>query len=111
VRLCSGEGNEEEPETPRSVVDSDDDEENPNLDEETKQKRRRARAMAVSAEPIDPKTIKERLKLVPNIEKSVEETSRLLEVLLPASLFRCLKCSRSSTAQQSSQSLRQIRKG
>jgi hypothetical protein len=45
--------------------------------------------MAVSAEPIDPKTIKERLKLVPNVEKSPEQTNQLLEVSpilsLPAS--------------------------
>lgn len=38
--------------------------------------------MAVSAEPIDPKTIKERLKLVPNIEKTPEQTTFLTEVFL-----------------------------
>lgn len=37
--------------------------------------------MAVSAEPIDPKTIKERLKLVPNIEKTHEQNELLSQVL------------------------------
>jgi hypothetical protein len=72
---------DEIPETPRSPVDSEDEDE-VGLDADTKLKRRRARAMAVSAEPIDPKTIKERLKLVPNVEKSPEQTNQLLEVHL-----------------------------
>lgn len=67
------------PETPRSPHDSDE-EDDIGLDENTKIKRRRERAMAVSAEPIDPKTIKERLKLVPNVVKTSEQTAQLLEV-------------------------------
>lgn len=81
IILIFSSGVDAAPETPRSPIDSEDEDEM-GLDQDTKLKRRRERAMAVSAEPIDPKTIKERLKLVPNVEKSPEQTSQLLEVSL-----------------------------
>lgn len=72
---------EEIPDTPRSVeVDSD--EEEAGLDDEEKLVRRRQRAMAVSAESIDPKTLKERLKLVPVVDKDIETEDRLASVSL-----------------------------
>ena len=60
-------------------ADSDDEDET-GLDEAEKLVRRRHRAMAVSAEPIDPKTLKERMKLVPVVEKPPEVEETLLAV-------------------------------
>lgn len=38
--------------------------------------------MAISAEPIDPKTLKERMKLVPVVDKDPETEDMLLSVML-----------------------------
>jgi hypothetical protein len=67
--------------TPRSAHDSDEEDET-GLDEEEKMTRRRKRAMAISAEPIDPKTLKERMKLVPVVDKAPETEEMLLSVML-----------------------------
>mmetsp|Transcript_24325 Transcript_24325/g.35645 ORF Transcript_24325/g.35645 Transcript_24325/m.35645 type:complete len:402 (+) Transcript_24325:117-1322(+) len=68
-------------ETPRSTAEDSDSDNEEGLDEEEKIQKRRARAMAVSAEPIDPKTLKERMKLIPVYEKSEEDAATLMEII------------------------------